>query len=72
MPSLCVLLLVTACVVREPTNNTPVVPYDVGGGWKSCPVGFWIRAGRCVPWHEGQDVEVVDEDPQPYRRSGTD
>jgi hypothetical protein len=37
-------------------------PYRLPEGWMTCPSGWWVRAGRCVPWHEGQDVEIVDDE----------
>jgi hypothetical protein len=34
-----------------------VLPFQTPEGWWTCPEGYWIREGRCVPWHEGQDVD---------------
>jgi hypothetical protein len=32
-------------------------PFSIGGGWQSCPVGFLIYDGRCLPTHRGPTTE---------------
>jgi hypothetical protein len=32
-------------------------PYDIGGGWLTCPIGFLIHEGRCLPWAKGPVTE---------------
>ncbi len=32
-------------------------PFPIGGGWLTCPIGFLIHEGRCLPWAKGPVVE---------------
>jgi len=32
-------------------------PYDIGGGWQTCPMNFLIYHGRCLPAVEGPITE---------------
>jgi hypothetical protein len=32
-------------------------PYAIGGGWLTCPIGFLIHEGRCLPWVTGPITE---------------
>ncbi len=36
-------------------------PFDIGGGWSTCPAGFFITyAGSCIPWHDPREGPIVE------------
>jgi hypothetical protein len=55
-----VATIVAACslaVASLAHAEEPPQPYEIGGGWRTCPMNFLIYHGRCLPAMEGPITE---------------
>lgn len=53
------LLAIAACFLAASLAcaEEPPQPFSIGGGWQTCPVGYLIHEGLCLPAHKGPVTE---------------
>jgi hypothetical protein len=56
LPAIGVLCCLAVCAARAEETRT-VEPYEIDGGWRTYPSGYWIQEGRCLRWAKGPVVE---------------
>jgi hypothetical protein len=64
-PTLALALLLLGPLAGASLAEEPPQPFEVWGGWHTCPSGYWISHGKW-PWRDGPVVEYGGEPDKPF------